>query len=285
MIKRKIIKINEEKCNGCGECIPNCPEGALQVIDGKARLISDIFCDGLGACIGNCPQGAITTEEREAEKYDEKKVMRENIIKAGKNTIIAHLNHLKDHDETEYLKEATEVLKEEGINIDLDDEKTDGKEDKLPRGCPGTAVKDFTSEKKSIDIAESGSRSSQLRQWPVQFHLVPPNAPFFQGKDVLLVADCVGFTLADFHKDYLKDKSLVIACPKLDSNTDVYQQKLISMIDDAKINTLTVMIMEVPCCGGLLGLAKNASEMANRKIPIKLIVVSIKGKIIKEEWV
>jgi len=283
MAKRKIIKIDEEKCNGCGECIPNCPEGALQVIDGKARLISDIFCDGLGACIGHCPQGAIITEEREAEKYDEKKVMRENIIKAGKNTIIAHLNHLKDHGETEYLREATEVLKEEGIDINLNNEKICDNNDKLPCGCPGSDMKDFTNEKS--DTSESGSRSSQLRQWPVQFHLVPPNAPFFKGKDVLLVADCVGFSLADFHKDYLKDKSLVIACPKLDSNTDVYLQKLISMIDDTKINTLTVMIMEVPCCGGLLGLAKNASEMANRKIPIKLIVVSIKGKIIKEEWV
>jgi len=283
MVKRKIIKINEEKCNGCGECIPNCPEGALQIIDDKARLISDIFCDGLGACIGHCPQGAITTEEREAEKYDEKKVMRENIIKAGKNTIIAHLNHLKDHGETEYLREATEVLKEEGIDIDLDDENTCDKNNKLPCGCPGSALKDFTNE--TSDNPESGSRSSQLRQWPVQFHLVPPNAPFFQGKDVLLAADCVGYALADFHKDYLKDKSLVIACPKLDSNTEVYLQKLIAMIDDTKINTLTVMIMEVPCCGGLLGLAKNASEMADRKIPIKLIVVSIKGKIIKEEWV
>jgi hypothetical protein len=114
---------------------------------------------------------------------------------------------------------------------------------------------------------------------------VPPNAPYFQGKDVLLVADCVGYSLADFHKDYLKDKSLVIACPKLDSNLDVYLQKLTSMIDDAKINTLTVMTMEVPCCSGLLGLAQKASENASRKIPIKVIVVSIKGKILKEEWV
>jgi ferredoxin len=282
MVKRKIIKIDEEKCNGCGECIPNCPEGALQVIDGKARLISDIFCDGLGACIGHCPKGAITTEERDAEKYDEKKVMRENIIKAGKNTIIAHLKHLKEHGETGYLKEALEVLKEKEIEVDFD-EKTDT-HSFHPQGCPGTKMTDFSDEKKH-KIEESGSRVSQLRQWPVQFHLVPPNAPYFQDKDVLLVADCVGYSLADFHKDYLKDKSLVIACPKLDSNLDVYLQKLISMIDDAKINTLTVMTMEVPCCSGLLGLAQKASENASRKIPIKVIVVSIKGKILKEEWV
>ncbi len=282
MAKRKIIKIDEEKCNGCGECIPNCPEGALQVIDGKARLISDIFCDGLGACIGHCPQGAITTEERDAEKYDEKKVMRENIITAGKNTIIAHLKHLKDHGETGYLKEALGVLKEKKIEVDFDEE-TDT-HSFHPQGCPGAKMMDFSDIKKN-EIEENGSRISQLRQWPVQFHLVPPNAPYFQDKDVLLVADCVGYSLADFHKDYLKNKSLVIACPKLDSNLDVYLQKLTSMIDDAKINTLTVMTMEVPCCSGLLGLAQKASENASRKIPIKVIVVSIKGKILKEEWV
>ncbi len=282
MAKRKIIKIDEKKCNGCGECIPNCPEGALQVIDGKARLISDIFCDGLGACLGHCPQGAIYTEEREAEDYDEKKVMQENIITAGKNTIIAHLKHLKDHGETGYLKEALEVLKERKIEVDFD-EKTDI-HSFHPQGCPSAKMMDFSDEKKN-EIGEGGSRASYLRQWPVQFHLVPPNAPYFQGKDVLLVADCVGYSLADFHKDYLKDKSLVIACPKLDSNLDVYLQKLTSMIDDAKINTLTVMTMEVPCCSGLLGLTQKASESASRKIPIKVIVVSIKGNILKEEWI
>ena len=133
MTKRTIIKIDEDKCNGCGVCIPNCPEGALQVIDGKARLISDIFCDGLGACVGECPQGAMSTEEREAEPYDEKKVMRENIIKAGKNTIIAHLKHLKDHGELGYYNDALEVLKEKGIEVDLD-EKPDDRCTNPPQG-------------------------------------------------------------------------------------------------------------------------------------------------------
>ena len=145
MAKRKIINIDEEKCNGCGVCIPNCPEGAIQIIDGKARLISDIFCDGLGACIGKCPQGAIETIEREAEPYDEKKTMRENIIKAGKNTIIAHLNHLKDHGETKYFEEAMEVLKEEGIEVNLDEKACEcAQEDRLPCGCPGSKVMDFS---------------------------------------------------------------------------------------------------------------------------------------------
>jgi ferredoxin len=283
MPKRKIIKIDEEKCNGCGVCIPNCPEGALQVIDGKARLISDIFCDGLGACVGECPQGAMSTEEREAEPYDEKKVMCENIIKAGKNTIIAHLNHLKDHGEMDYFNDAMEVLKEQGIDIDLD-EKPDEKCASQPQGCPGSRVLDFSNENKNSDD-EVGSRSSQLRQWPVQLHLVPPNAPYFQNKDVLLVADCVGYSIADFHKDYLKGRSLSIACPKLDSNQDIYLEKLTQLIDNANINTLTVMTMEVPCCSGLLGLAKKASESASRKIPVKSIVVGIKGDILREEWI
>jgi Pyruvate/2-oxoacid:ferredoxin oxidoreductase delta subunit len=284
MAKRKIIEIVEKKCNGCGACIPNCPEGAIQIIDGKARLISDIFCDGLGACIGNCPQGAIEIIEREAELYDEKKTMRKNIIKAGEKTIIAHLKHLKDHGETKYFKQAVEVLKEEGIEIDLDKEICDKKENKLPCGCPGSKVMDFSKEHDS-GPDESGTHASQLRHWPVQLHLVSPDAPYFRGKDVLLSADCVGYSLGDFHKDYLKGRSLSIACPKLDSNTDVYLDKLVSMIDDAKIKTLTVITMEVPCCSGLLGLAKKATENAKRNISIRSIVVSVKGEILKEEWV
>jgi NAD-dependent dihydropyrimidine dehydrogenase PreA subunit len=287
MAKRKIIEIDEEKCNGCGACIPNCPEGALQVIDGKARLISDIFCDGLGACVGECPQDAMKTIEREAEDYDEKKVMRENIIKAGKNTIIAHLNHLKDHGETKYFNDAMEVLKEEGIDIDFEKESKIESEcgcnHQAHTACPGSQMMDFSKEKK--EVKETGSRTSQLRQWPVQLTLIPPLAPYFIGKDVILVADCVGYSIGDFHKDYLKNRSIAIACPKLDTNHDVYLDKLTRLIVDAKINNLTVMTMEVPCCTGLLMLAKQAAEKASRKIPIKSTVVGIKGDILKEEWV
>ena len=286
MSKRKIVKIDEEKCNGCGLCIPNCPEGAIQIIDGKARLVSDIFCDGLGACLGHCPEGAITTEEREAEPYDEKKTM-ENIVKAGKNTIIAHLNHLKDHGETNYLKEALEFLEEKGIDVDFKEETECGCTHEPYHACPGAQMKDLSDEKneKKIVADESASRNSQLKQWPIQLHLVPPNAPYFQRKDILLVADCVGYSIDNFHKDYLKDHSLSIACPKLDSDQEIYLDKLTILIDEAKINTLTVMTMEVPCCTGLLGLAKRAVEKALRKIPIKSIVVGIKGDILKEEWV
>lgn len=276
MVKRKIIRIDEEKCNGCRLCIPNCPEGALQVIDGKARLVSDLFCDGLGACIGHCPKGAITVEERDAEPYDEKKVM-ENIVKHGKNTIKAHLQHLKDHNETEYLKQALEVLKEKGIENPIKEKK----HQMHSHGCPGARMMDFP-EHNDDEVKEIGHRPSQLRQWPIQLHLVSPMAPYFQEKDVLLAADCTAYALGDFHKEYLKGKSLVIACPKLDSKQEVYVDKIKAMIDEAQINTLTVMTMEVPCCFGLLQLAKQAAEASQRKIPIKSIVVGIQGNILKE---
>jgi hypothetical protein len=206
-----------------------------------------------------------------------------NIVKAGKNTIIAHLKHLKEHGETGHLKEALEVLKEKDIEVNLEEE-TDDICTHQPHACPGAKVMDFSDEKEN-ETEESVTRNSQLRQWPVQLHLVPPNAPYFKGKDVLLVADCVAYALADFHKDHLKGKSLAIACPKLDSDLDLYLEKLTVLIDKSNINILTIMTMEVPCCSGLLGLAKKASEKASRKVPIKSIVVGIKGKILKEEWI
>jgi len=277
MVQRDIIKINEDKCNGCGLCVPNCPEGALQIIDGKARLVSDLFCDGLGACIGNCPEGAISVEKREAEEYDEKKVM-ENIIKQGKNTIKAHLEHLENHGADKYLKEAKDFLKERGIDIPEKKEST-----KTRSFCPGSKIMDFSREEKNQN--EGGKRTSELKQWPIQLHLVSPNAPYFVGKDVLLAADCTAFSIGDFHKDFLKGKTLIIACPKLDSNIDVYVEKLRKMIDEARINTLTVLVMEVPCCSSLLQIAKKALNSASRKIPIKLIVIGLNGEVLTEEWI
>ncbi len=150
MVKRQIIKIDEESCTGCGECIPNCPEGALQIIDDKARIISDLFCDGLGACIGHCPVDAISIEEREAVPYEERKVM-ENVVKQGKNVIKAHLEHLKDHNQTEYLNQAIDYLKEKGLDVPLEEEPSHEEhgEAKLPCGCPSSAVMDFREEKES----------------------------------------------------------------------------------------------------------------------------------------
>lgn len=281
MQKRNIIAIDEKKCNGCGQCIPNCPEGAIQIIDGKARLISDIFCDGLGACLGHCPLGAISIQEREAEDYDERKAI-ENIVKQGKNTILAHLKHLKEHGETTYLKEAQAFLKENNIEIDFT-AKTET-EPFFPQGCPGATAIEFEKET-TKQPSKNQFPSSQLRQWPVQMHLISPKATFFNKSDLVLAADCVAYAIGDFHQRFLSRKRLAIACPKLDSNKDIYLQKLISLIDETSINTLTVITMQVPCCQGLIHLAKNAVSEASTNIPLKHIMVSIKGEILKDEWI
>jgi len=279
-MKRSIIKIDEETCTGCGDCIPNCPEGAIQIIDDKARLVSDLMCDGLGACLGHCPEGAITMEEREAEPYDERKVMA-NIVEAGENTIRAHLAHLKEHGQDEFHRQAVAYLEENGIPVP-------GPEEKPPAspgfsGCPGSRTLSFAREDRVAESAP-GTRPSALTHWPIQMHLLSPVAPHFQGADLLLAADCTAFALGDFHRDYLKGRTLAIACPKLDERQDIYVEKLRALIDDARINTLAVMIMQVPCCGGLLHLARTAAARAERKVPIKCIVVGVQGEILEEEW-
>jgi NAD-dependent dihydropyrimidine dehydrogenase PreA subunit len=285
MAKRKIITIDEKKCNGCGLCIPNCPEGAIQIIDQKARLISDLFCDGLGACIGHCPQGAISIEEREAVAYDEKKVM-SNIVKQGKNTIKAHLLHLKEHNEHKYLQLALDYLREQKIeNPLLAEAPAVLKNEHALGGCPGSRAFDFRQPPVQAQGEQTGKRPSELRQWPLQLHLISPQASYYQKADLLLAADCTAFTLGDFHKDYLKGKALAIACPKLDQDKDVYVEKLIALIDEALINTLTVIIMQVPCCGGLVAIAQQALDQAKRKIPIKTVIVSLQGEILSAEWV
>jgi ferredoxin len=280
-MKREIIRIDEDKCTGCGACIPGCPEGALQIIDGKARLISDLFCDGLGACIGECPEGAITIEKREAEPYDEKKVM-ENIIKQGPNTIKAHLAHLKKHNEKKLLDEAMMVLKENKIRIPEGIETTSRANSPVPCGCPGSQTMQFGNQESNEQTRDI---SSQLKQWPVQLHLVSPLAPYYEGADVVLAADCTAYALGDFHQRFMKGKALAIACPKLDEGQEIYTAKLKALIDDAKINTLTIVIMEVPCCGGLVQLARQAAENSKRNVPIKKVVVGIKGQILQQEWI
>lgn len=284
-MKRKMIQIDEAKCDGCGLCLPNCPEGAIQLIDGKARLISDLFCDGLGACLGHCPQGAITIEEREAEPYNERQVMA-NIVKQGAPVIHAHLQHLKEHNELDYLRDAMNYLKENHLQIDLTNPQAPGAAPSQPPegGCPGSRLMSFAPRSSAASTDDAGKRASQLRHWPIQLHLISPRAPHYQGADLLLAADCVPFAMGDFHRDYLQGKALAIACPKLDEGQDVYVEKLAALVDEARINTLTVMIMQVPCCGGLLRLAKEAVARAQRKVPIKCIVVSLQGDVLSEEW-
>jgi len=207
----------------------------------------------------------------------------ENIIRQGPNTIKAHLEHLREHNEKELLRQAKEYLKEKGIEDPLKGSADAVHHDHSGGGCPGAKMMDFSNDEKQPGD-ETGERSSQLRQWPVQLHLVSPEASYFQGKDVVLAADCVAYALGDFHKDYMKGKSLAIACPKLDNEQEIYTEKITAMIDNAKINTLTVMTMEVPCCAGLLQMALAAAKKASRKVPVKHIIVGIQGKVLKEEW-
>jgi NAD-dependent dihydropyrimidine dehydrogenase PreA subunit len=307
-MKRDILKIDEDLCNGCGICVPNCHEGALQVIDGKIRLVSELMCDGLGACIGHCPEGAITIETREAEPYNETRVM-EQMKDNGKNTIIAHLKHLKDHGETGFVQEGVSYLKEHRakLKFDLDEVMNEvhshGKSSSAATtvvqtghqhihqhgheggGCPGSRAMVIEKTVKTNNNFPLAEQPSELRQWPVQMHLVNPNASYFRGSDLLLAADCVAFSMGGFHSNHLKGKSLAIACPKLDQGTDSYVEKLTAMIDISKVNTITVMMMEVPCCGGLLQMVRSALANSSRKVPVKKMIVGINGEVLQEEWV
>lgn len=286
-MKRKIISIDEELCNGCGKCVKGCHEGALQMIDGKARIISELYCDGLGACIGDCPVGAISIEEREALPYDEIAVMK-RISSKGEKTILAHLNHLKDHNENVYLQQGIAYIRKHQLNVDLSGLETteSPKSTPLPCGCPGSAARSFKPAAMARPQSENRpAQSSELTHWPVQLHLINPGASYLAGADLLVAADCTAFAYADFHSTFLKGKKLVIACPKLDSNKEVYVAKLKEMINESQINTLTVIIMEVPCCKGLSQLVQLAVSQASRKIPVKEIIISVQGEIVKDEWI
>jgi ferredoxin len=275
MPKRKIINIDESKCDGCGLCMPNCPEGALKIIDGKARLISDLFCDGLGACIRHCPKGAIAIEEREAEKYDERKVM-ENIVKQGKNVIREHLEHLKSHKEDVYLKEAAEFLKERGIETPKGGFTGHGHGFS---GCPGSRVFDLRSRSADEKAAHPAGRiASELGQWPVQLSLVPVNAPYFSKADLLIAADCVPFAYPDFHRVLLKGKTLLVGCPKLD-DVELYKEKISQILKMNSVKSVTYAHMEVPCCFGLVSVIKEAIERSGKDIPFKDVTVSLNGEL------
>lgn len=249
---RKIIQIDETLCNGCGNCIVDCAEAALEIIDGKAKVVNDLFCDGLGACIQGCPTGALQIIEREAAEFNEEAVEK-------------RLESLKSKKEAE-IKQVKQIVAEHSQQF----------------GCPSAQTMVFNEPE--VQTETTGKISSALRQWPVQMHLINPNAPYYQGADVLLSADCVSYSYGDFHRDFLKSKSIAIACPKLDQGKEVYIEKIKTLIDGAKINTLTVAIMEVPCCSGLLALAQEGAKRASRKVPIKYFVISVQGEILREEW-
>ncbi len=284
MALRKIIEIIEDVCDGCGNCIPNCPEGALQVIDGKARLISDLFCDGLGACIGECPVEAIKIVKREAEPYNETKVMK-NITRQGENVIAAHLKHLRDHGETDLYNEALEYLKKNNIKITksvgMNGKNLEDK-GKLACGCPGSVVMDRR-RKESWGAVKPGvqftAKESKLRQWPVQIMLVPSTAPYLKDADLLIAADCAPFAYAGFHEDFLENKALLIGCPKFD-DSEFYMKKLTEMFRLNDIKSVTVVHMEVPCCFGMLSIVKQAVKDSGKDITVRAINIGIRGNII-----
>jgi NAD-dependent dihydropyrimidine dehydrogenase PreA subunit len=276
-MKRKIIAIDQEKCNGCGLCASDCPEGALKIIDGKARLVGDLLCDGLGACLGACPENAISVEEREAEPYNEAKVL-ENIIPQGPNVLKAHLEHLRSHGQTTYLQQALAFLRDRGIPADLLPEAP--KVQAPAHQCPGSQNRSFAPAQEEAE--DSQTRPSYLTHWPIQLHLISPAAPHFRNSDLLVAADCVAFSLADFHRDFLKGRTLTIACPKLDSGQEVYVEKLTALIDEAAVKSISVMIMQVPCCSGLMRHVVEAANRAQRKIPVRCVVVGLQGQILKE---
>jgi ferredoxin len=245
-IMRKIIEIDEELCDGCGQCVPGCAEGAIDIADGKARLVSETYCDGLGACLGECPNGAINIVEREAEDFDEEAV--EAYLK-GK----------------EHPKEKLDVP--------------------LACGCPSTHVQNFIPIFSDIKTTEKESQprsESTLSHWPVQINLVPPNASFLNGADLLIAADCTPFAYPNFHRDFLNGKVVMVGCPKFDDVED-YILKFTEIFKSSDIKSITSLIMEVPCCSGLPMIVKRALDAAGKDIPMEEIVISTRGEILKKE--
>jgi Fe-S-cluster-containing hydrogenase component 2 len=237
---RKIIQIDEEKCDGCGLCVPSCAEGAIRVVDGKARLVAQKYCDGLGACLGECPRGALSVIDAEADPFDEA---------AAK----AHV-HAQEPDRA-------------------------GKT--LPCGCPSTLMQTFAPPKScdqaNIPVSRAASGVSALAHWPVQIRLVPATAPFLQGADLLVAADCTPVAYAGFHDDLLRGKTVLLGCPKFD-DAEAYIDKFASIFATAGIKSVTVAVMEVPCCQGLPVIVRRAMAKAGKEIPLSVVVISTRGE-------
>lgn len=270
-MKRKIVKIDEDKCTGCGLCVPNCHEQAIKIINGKARLVSDVYCDGLGACLGECPEGALSLEEREAARFDEKKVL-ENLVQKETAAIEDHLKKLAAGGDSELHKGYSDFLKMLRGDNAID-------------SCPGVAPVAWEKVTSRTGNSVENACRSELASWPIQLHLINPYADFFTGADIVLAADCVAYAFAQFHNRFLRGKIPAIACPKLDSDTDVYVDKICRLIDEAKINTITAIMMQVPCCRGLLHITASALEKSKRKVPVKAVIISTQGEVLSDEWI
>jgi len=240
-VLRKIIEIDEEKCDGCGQCVPSCAEGAIQIVDGKARVLEDRFCDGLGACLGECPNDALRIIEREADDFDEEAV--EKYLSEKKND------------------------KNEGPTLSC--------------GCPSTKIQSFVLPESVFDANKPADRKpeSSLSHWPVKIRLVPANAPFLKGADLLVLADCVSVAFPTLHRDFLKGRAVTMGCPKFD-DVQEYIDKFAEIFNNAGIKSITVVTMEVPCCSGLPMIVQKGMEISKKKIPVEKIVISARGKIL-----
>jgi len=241
-VVRKIVEIDEEKCDGCGQCVPSCAEGAIQIVDGKARLAEEKFCDGLGACLGDCPLGALRIMEREAEDFDEVAV-------------------------EQYLKGKGHV------------EETIGQPEV---SCPSVHVQHFSagqSAPKTFEPLLTAGTASALTHWPIQIRLVPPTAPFLKGADLLVLADCTPVAYPNLHQDLLKGKAVMMGCPKFD-DAEAYVRKFAEIFETADIRTVTVAVMEVPCCQALPVIVKKGMQVAGREIPMEKVVVSTRGGVL-----
>ncbi len=245
MSSRKIIEINEDLCTGCGDCVPNCAEGAIQIIDGKAKLVADLYCDGLGACLGHCPEGALKVIEREADGYDEEAV-KKLLASQGREFVPQHAS------ETEAPK--------------------------APAACPSVGLK-MLRETKAQPLADSDTPSA-LGHWPVQLMLVPPTAPFLKNADILIASDCTAFAAPNFHSEYLAGKSLLIGCPKLD-NGQQYLEKITEIFQEANPKSMSVLIMEVPCCQGMKMIVEKAAELSGTTVQVETTVLGIRGGVLQ----
>ena len=245
MPKRQIVKIDEAKCTGCGLCVPSCAEGALEIVDGKARLVKEIYCDGLGACLGECPEDAITIEEREADEFDEE----------------ATAEHLKRHQETSPAPSPQPA--------------------ECTGGCPGSMLRQFGGEATSPTVT-GASTQSRLGHWPVQISLLPPTGDIWNNADVLICADCVPFAMPNFHEHLLAGKTVAVGCPKLD-DLDAYAEKLAGVFANNAVRSVTVARMEVPCCTGILIATKKALDRAGKRdLEFHDVTIGIKGQILAE---
>ena len=266
MAVRTVVQIDEDKCDGCGLCVPGCAEGALQIVDGKAKLVSDVYCDGLGDCLGECPQGAITLVQREGGEFDQKAVNK-RLLKMGKGSV-SHGHHSHQPEDPGACHIAGEI-----------------KIDDLPCGCPGTLAKkldrSLEPESNAIQTPGGGPVPSRLGNWPVQIMLVPPHAPYLDGADLVIAADCVPFAYGDFHRRFLPGKTLLVGCPKFD-DVEAYVEKLTAIFRDRNIRSIDVVHMEVPCCNGLIALVQRALDESGRRIPTTLFKVGIKGDFVEE---